>query len=80
MDLHVAFVSDMVVCCCLLLNLLLSQDPEEMAKFLEILHWDGIIPLVDDDHVLDIGHEVPHTMEVDWAEAKHGELGLYLGR
>jgi hypothetical protein len=79
-DLHVAFVPDMVVCCCLLHNLLLGQDPDEVARLLEILHRDGIIPDVDDVPVLDPAHEVPRTMEFNQAEAKRGELGVFLGR
>jgi hypothetical protein len=34
-DLYVTFVPDAVVCCCLLHNLLLGQDPPAMARLLE---------------------------------------------
>jgi hypothetical protein len=48
-DLHVTFVPDAVVCCCLLHNVLLGQDPGEVARLLEILQHDGMIPAVDDN-------------------------------
>jgi hypothetical protein len=57
-DLHVTFVPDAVVCCYLVHNVLLSQDPANVARLLEILQRDGMIPLVDDDSILDLVHEV----------------------
>ena len=35
-NLHVTFVPDVVVCCCLLHNVLLGQEPDEVAHLLEI--------------------------------------------
>jgi hypothetical protein len=79
-DLHVTFVPDAVVCCCLLHNVLLGQDPANVACLLEILQRDGIIPLVDDDPIVDLAHEVGPTLDFARADEKRTELGVYLGR
>jgi hypothetical protein len=47
--LHVTFVPDIVVCCCLLHNVLLGQAPGEDARLSEILQRDGVILHIDDD-------------------------------
>ena len=51
------FVPDIVVCYCLLHNVLLGQEPDEVMCLLEILQRDGMIPHVDDDHVVNLAHE-----------------------
>jgi hypothetical protein len=42
-DLHITFVLDVVVCYCLLHNVLLGQEPEEVDYLLEILQRDGML-------------------------------------
>jgi hypothetical protein len=36
-DLYVTFVPNVIVCCCLLHNVLLGQDPIDVARLFEIL-------------------------------------------
>jgi hypothetical protein len=79
-DLHVTFVPDAVVCCCLLHSVLLGQDPADVARLLEILQWDGMIPSVDDDPILDPIHEVEPIQDFARADEKRTELGVCLGR
>jgi hypothetical protein len=79
-DLHVAFLPDVVVCCCLLHNILLGQDPQAVARLLEILQREGMMPQIDDDPLVDPAHELPQTLEFAWADNKRVELGLFVGR
>ena len=79
-NLHVAFVPDVVVCCCLLHNILLGQDLQAVARLLEILQRQGMMPEVDDDPLVDPAHILPETFEFAWADNKRVELGLYLAR
>jgi hypothetical protein len=79
-DLHVTFVPDVVVCCCLLHNVLLGQEPDEVARLLEILQRDGMLPEVDADPVEDPTHEAQPTVEFGRADEKRTELGVFLGR
>jgi hypothetical protein len=79
-DLHVTFVPDIVVCCCLLHNVLLGQELEEVARLLEILQQDGMIPHVDDDPAINPRHEAQPTIEFARVDMKRSELGVYLGR
>jgi hypothetical protein len=79
-DLHATFVPNIVVCCALLHNVLLEQEPDEVARLLEVLQRDGMILHVDDDPVLDPAHEAQPTMEFGRADMKRIELGVYLGR
>ena len=77
-DLHVAFLPDVVVCCCLLHNILLGQDPHAVARLLEILQREGMMPEVDDDPLVDHAYILPQTLEFARADNKHVELGLFL--
>ena len=79
-DLHVTFVPDVVVCCCLLHNVLLGQEPEEVDCLLEILQRGGSLPEVDADPVKDPAHEAQPTVEFGRANEKRTQLGVFLGR
>jgi hypothetical protein len=79
-DLHVTFVPDVVVCCCLLYNVLLGQEPHEVARLLEILQRDGMLPEMDANPVEDPRHEAQPTVEFGRADEKRTELGVFLGR
>jgi hypothetical protein len=79
-NLHVTFVPDVVVCCCLLHKMLLGQNPKEVARLLDILQQDGMLPEVNDDPIVDTAHEAPPTVDFARADMKRTELGLYLGR
>jgi hypothetical protein len=79
-DLHVTFVPDVVVCCCLLYNVLLGQEPDEVVRLLEILQHDGMLPEVDSDPVEDPAHEALPTLEFGRADQKRIELGVFFGR
>jgi hypothetical protein len=78
-DLNVTFVLDVVVCCCLLHNLLLGQASEEVACLIEILQRDGMIEEVDDDPVVDPAHGAARPIDFQRADLKRTELGMYLG-
>jgi hypothetical protein len=80
MDLHITFVPDVVVACCLLHNVLLGQSPDEVARLLNILQWEGARPEVDDNPLLDTQVDAVPTVEFKRAEDKRQELGVYLGR
>jgi hypothetical protein len=58
---------------------LLGQDPEEVARLLEILQCDGIIPHVDDDPLVDPSHEAVPTMDFACTDVKCSEIGVYVG-
>jgi hypothetical protein len=58
-DLHVTFVPDVVIYCCLLHNVLLGQDPQEVARLLEILQRDGLMPEIDSEAVDDPSYAPP---------------------
>lgn len=45
---NVLVVPDLVIACCLLHNLLLGQNLEEVARLLEIVYQEGALPEVDD--------------------------------
>jgi hypothetical protein len=75
-DLHVIFVPDVIICCCLLHNVLLVQNLEEVARLVDILQQDGMLPKIDDDPVVDPGHEAPPTVDFARADIKRTELGL----
>ena len=79
-DLHVTFLPDVVVCCCLLHIVLLGQTLDEVARLLEILQREGALPEVNDDPVVDVEHEATEIVEFTRAEMKRQELGVYLGR
>ena len=79
-DLYVTFVPDVVVCCCLLHNLLLGQESDEVARLLEVLQRDGVLPEVDSDPVQDPAQEAQPTMEFGRADEKRTHLGVFLGR
>jgi hypothetical protein len=79
-DLHVTFVPDAVVCCCLLHNVLLGQDLTDVARLLEILQRDCMIPTVDDDPEVDPNQELQPPQDFERAEEKRTQLGVYLGR
>ena len=48
-DLHTMFIHDAMVYCYHLHNVLLSQDPRQGARLLEILQSNGMILAVNDD-------------------------------
>jgi hypothetical protein len=73
-------VPDIVVCCCLLHNVLLGQPPNEVVRLMEILQREGALLEVDDDPLVDPQHEAAPTVEFGRAEAKRQELAVYLGR
>lgn len=79
-ELHVTFIPNVVICCCLLHNVLLGQSPDEVARLLEVLQREGALPEVDDDPLLDPEHEATATVEFARADAKRQELAVYLGR
>jgi hypothetical protein len=79
-DLHITFVPNVVVACCLLHNILLGQSSDEVARLLNILQREGARPEVDDDPLLDPQHDATATVEFRRAEVKRHEFGVYLGR
>ena len=48
-DLHVTLLPDVVVCCCILHNLLLDQSAEEVERLLAMLQREGLATVFDDD-------------------------------
>ena len=48
-DLHVTFLPDVILCCALLHNVLLEQSREEVHRFLDILHQNGLEGPVEED-------------------------------
>ena len=48
-NLHVIFLPNVILCCALLHNVLLEQSPEEVHRFLNILHQEGLEGPVDED-------------------------------
>ena len=61
-DLHVTFLPDVVVCCCLLHNVLLGQTPDEVARLLKILQREGALPEVDDNPLVDVENDATETV------------------
>ena len=49
-----------------------------MARLLEILQREGMMPEVDDDPLVDPAHILPQTLEFARADNKRVELGLFL--
>jgi hypothetical protein len=79
-DLQITFVSNVVVYYCLVHNIFLGQKPEEVARMLEILQHDRMIPHVDDDPLLDPVHEAAPATDFVRTNIKQTELRMYLGR
>jgi hypothetical protein len=61
-----------------LLHNLLGE--EEVARLLEILQRDGMLPKVDVDPVLDPAYEAQPVLEFGRANEKRNELGVILGK
>jgi len=79
LELDIAFFPDMVVCCCILHNILLRQSHEDVEEFLRLLDSEGME--VENPDPLDIppiaafvNEDVPAT---EGAEKRH-DLGVYL--
>lgn len=77
-DLHVTLLPDVVVCCCILHNLLLGQSAAEVDRLLAMLQREGLAPVVDDEPIEERpGDEAPPRDEMQ-GEHKRGMLAAYL--
>lgn len=79
-NLNVTFLPDVVVCCCILHNILLGQQPHQVARLLEVLQREGMRANIDEDVVDTNDDGVPPPLELDTAVQKRVALGLFLGR
>lgn len=77
-DLHVTLLPDVVVCCCILHNLLLGQSAEEVDRLLAMLQREGMAPALDEDPGEERpGEDGPPREEVQ-GERKRGMLAAFL--
>jgi len=78
-ELDIAFFPDVVVCCCILHNILLRQSHEDVEDFLRLLDSEGMQK--EDTPVFDAGPIAPFVNEdvptTEGAEKRH-QLGVYL--
>lgn len=77
-DLHVTFLPDVIVACCLMHNLLLGQFVDDVEQLLEVLQSEGMRWEGRNDQVVDRNENaqpIPLHAEVD---SKRTELGAYL--
>lgn len=79
-ELHVTSLPDVIVACCLLYNMLLNQDPEDVALLLEVLQREGMVPAVDDDLEVEAPPPGPPTQDYARGDLKRTELASYLAR
>jgi len=77
-DLHLAFLPDVILCCAILHNILLGQDPEQVQNLLTVLRREGLdnqeeavhpptpeVPTgTGDDNSNDLGHRKRHDLGV----------------
>jgi len=75
---HVNIVPDLVICCCLLHNLLLGQRPEEVARLLAIIDGEGAMPERGDDLEHEIPLQVPGNLDFQTGNDKRAALSRYL--
>ena len=79
MELHVAFVPDVVMCCAILHNVLLNQSHEEIERLMAMLHREG--PAPQPDVAADVVEEVvdgEHADDEDTASMKRCDLVLFI--
>ena len=79
-DLHITFFLDVVIACCLLYNVLLGQDPQEVAVLLEILQTEGMRPEVDNNPVEILDANASALVEFKMGNLKRLAIGIFLGR
>lgn len=77
-DLHVTFLPDVIVSCCLLHNLLMGQSLDQVERLLEVLQNEGMIPEVDDDPIVEAPPPGPPNNDHLEGAAKRTALGMYL--
>lgn len=77
-DLHVTLLPDVVVCCCILHNLLLGQSSEEVDRLLEMLQREGMAPALDEDPVPEVPPEDGAPRNELQGEEKRTSLAAFL--
>lgn len=75
-DLHIAFMPDVILSCCILHNILLGQSHEEVEELLQVLRSEGLDgAVVDEDAEDDVAaDDTPAPLGIQ----KRQELGVYL--
>ena len=60
-ELHITFIPDVIIACCLLHNLLLGQTQKDVEQLLDILQNEGMAPeVVDNRAVYLLAHGLPN--------------------
>lgn len=78
-DLHVTLVPDVVMCCCILHNLLLGQSAEEVERLLAMLQREGMAPAVEDHPIVERpGDDDPPDRDHVRANRKRADLAAFL--
>lgn len=77
-DLHIRILPDVVVCCCILHNLLLDQTPEEVDRLLAMLQREGLAVVVDEDPVQERPAEEEDPPDEVAGEVKRNRLAAFL--
>lgn len=69
---------DVVVCCCILHNLLLSQSAEEVDYLLAILQGEGMARAIDDNSIIECPLQGrPHQDQIGMNQ-KRADLAAFL--
>ena len=74
-----SFILDVVVVCCTLHNLLLGEEPDEVAQFIEVLQREGMAKGLQINCALVREHEADQQNEFLTTNAKSIAIIMYLG-
>lgn len=77
-DLHVTFLLDVIISCCLLHNHLLGQSTDEVERLLEVLQNEGMALEVEDEPIVEPPPPGPPNKDHVEGAAKRAALGNYL--
>lgn len=80
LDLHIVFIPDVMNACCILHNIMLGQNAEEVAFLLAVLGEEGLNGVVldaEDKDTLDF-EDVVQDQPLNTVEEKRLMIGVYL--
>lgn len=79
-DLHVTFLPDVILCCAILHNIILSQSHEQVAELLEVLRSEGFDGATVHEEVVAVEamEGLQENTTATEGSEKRQELGIFL--